>query len=384
MKYLKFLMFALALSFAALAQVVDTNSQHFYLFTYFINTNDQAGPRIAVSSDGVNWQKINNEEPVFTPKISNEHRARDPYTYYDSRTGVFHLVWTTRWTQKSIGYAAVKDLRKLNDCVQLALPVGEKIPECACTWAPEILYDSAQASFMIYWSTERGTNGKRSYYCMTKDFKTINDPVLFFDPGYSVIDNDILKVDNSTYYMFFKDERDPSAAGKQAKNLHYVTSASPQGPWSLDGPWDKVSKPITTPGCEGPSSIKIGNEYRIYYDPYSDFSLTTRMVKVTDLASTTFPWPQGDVLKTSSGNFLFSHGHIIEIPRVKLMELLYNKDDTTTTYQPWDLPEVVIGDFPLGKRNTGCGTGVGLALFPPLFFKVISLRRRRRKSGKGD
>ena len=220
MKYLKVLMFALAMSFAVSAQVVDTNSQHFYLFTYFINTNDQAGARIAISSDAVNWQKINNELPILTPIISNEHRMRDPYTLYDPRTGVFHLVWTTGWTQQSIGYAAVKDLRDWKSCVQKVLPVGVKIPNCACCWAPEIFHDDIKDSFMIYWSTERGTNGKRIYYCMTKDFKNITDSILFFDPGYSVIDADILKVDTAKYYMFFKDERDPSAAGKQAKNLH--------------------------------------------------------------------------------------------------------------------------------------------------------------------
>ena len=381
MNYQKVLVVALALSFAALGQGVDTNSQHFYLFTYFINTNDQAGARIAISSDGVNWQKINNEQPIFSPTISNEHRARDPYTCYDSRTGVFHLVWTTGWTQKSIGYAAVKDLRDWNNCVQKALPVGVKIPDCACTWAPEIFYDDVKDSFMIYWSTERGTNGKRSYYCMTKDFKTISDPVLFFDPGYSVIDNDILKVDNTTYYMFFKDERTASEAGKQSKNIHYVTASRPQGPWTPAAGSDA----ITDPGCEGPSAIKIGNEYCVYFDPYFDFSSTYRMIKVTDLATTASPWPRGPVLKTASGDFLFSHGHIIEIPRVKVMEILYNQDDPTTTYEPWDLPTVLTAnDYPLGKRNTGCGTGVGLALFPPLFFRAMSLRRRRKKVAKGD
>jgi hypothetical protein len=378
MKYLKVLMFALAMSFAVSAQV-DTNSQHFYLFTYFINTNDQAGARIAISSDAVNWQKINNELPILTPIISNEHRMRDPYTYYDSLTGVFHLVWTTGWTQQSIGYAAVKDLRDWRSCVQKVLPVGAKIPNCACCWAPEIFHDDIKDSFMIYWSTERGTNGKRIYYCMTKDFKSITDPILFFDPGYSVIDADILKVDTTKYYMFFKDERDPAAAGKQAKNLHYVYGPTPQGPWN-QGSWDKVSPPITTPGCEGPSAIKIGNEYCLYFDPYFDFTSTYRMVKVTDLTTTTFPWPQGNVLKTASDNFLFSHGHIIEIPRAKVVQLLKGTQDTTT-YDPWELPTVLTADgYPLGKRNCGCGTGVGLAFVPPIFFKALANRKRKNRS----
>jgi hypothetical protein len=378
MKCLKVLMFALALSFAASAQVVDTNSQHFYLFTYFMNANDQAGARMAVSSDAINWQKINNEQPVIVPTLSNEHRMRDPYTCYDPRSGVFHLVWTTGWTQQNIGYAAVKDLRTWENAVQVALPVSSKIPNCACTWAPEIFFDAAKDSFMIYWSTERGTNGKRIYYCMTKDFKSVSDPILFFDPGYSVIDADILKADSVRYYMFFKDERTPQEAGKPSKNLHYVYGTAPQGPWTPAA----GSSAITSPGCEGPSAIKIGSEYWIYFDPYFDFSSTYRLLKVTDLATTTFPWPQGDVLKTASGNFLFSHGHIIEIPRVKVMELLYNITDPTVYDSTWVLPTNPALDankYPLGKQNCGCGTGVGLAFIPPLWFKAMANRKRKKK-----
>lgn len=325
MKNLKGYLLALAMSFAAFAQV-DTNSQHFYLFTYFLNLQQDLGARIALSSDGINWQKINNEAPLFTPTISSEHLMRDPFTYFDPLTGVFHLVWTAGWTQRGIGYTSVQDLRYWHDCVQQVIPVGAAIPDCACCWSPEIFYDDIKDSLMIYWSTERGINGKKIYYCMTKDFKTFSNAKLFFDPGYSVIDADILKVGNGKYYLFFKDERSSTEAGKQSKNIHYVYGPTPQGPWTPAA----GSNAITNVGCEGPSAIKIGNEYRVYFDPYSDFSLTNRMIKVTDLNTTTFPWPQGDVLKTSTGNnFLFSHGNVTEISRAKVMQLLTGAQDTT-------------------------------------------------------
>jgi hypothetical protein len=392
MNYLKVLMFALTLSVSASAQV-DTNSQHFYMFFYFLNAQEEAGARIALSSDAINWQKINNETPIFTPRIGvgEQPLMRDPNSYYDSRTGIFHVVWTSGWKQDNIGYATSKDLK--NWTTQLKIPVGSKIPNCACCWAPELFFDDVTDSFVVYWSTERGTNGKRGYYCMTKEFKHFTAPTLFFDPGYSVIDETILKVADNNYYMFFKDERTADEAVKQSKNIHYVTASKPQGPWSLDGPWDKVSPPITSPGMEGPSAIKIGSEYWIYFDPFLTFSSTYRMVKIADLTTTTFPWPQGPVLKTETGNFLTSHGSISEIPRAKVMQLLYGVPDPTT-YEPWtvptqdqiqvDDPPYVAPEYPIGKRNTGCGTGVGLALFPPLFFKVMSLRKRRKKPAKGD
>jgi hypothetical protein len=108
------------------------------------------------------------------------------------------------------------------------------------------------------------------------------------------------------------------------------------------------------------------------------------VVKVSNLDTTASPWPQGPVLKTvDGGNFLFSHGHIIEIPRVKLMQLLYNVKDTTKyqtspAYAFYSDTSVTV-DYPLGKRNTGCGTGVGLGLLPPMFFKAMAMRKRRKK-----
>jgi sucrose-6-phosphate hydrolase SacC (GH32 family) len=148
MSHLKAFMFFLALSVAASAQL-DTNSQHFYLFSYFFNDDDEAGARLAVSSDGIFWQKINNEDPVIVPELSNERLMRDPCIYYDARSGFFHLVWTTGWNQQTIGYAAVKDLREWKTCAQIEIPVGKNIPNCACCWAPEIFYDDVIDSFLV-------------------------------------------------------------------------------------------------------------------------------------------------------------------------------------------------------------------------------------------
>jgi sucrose-6-phosphate hydrolase SacC (GH32 family) len=382
MKYLKALLFASVLPVAVLAQV-DTSSQHFYLFTYFKNLEQDKGARLAVSSDGINWQIYNNEQPVFTPTLTNEHLCRDPYTYFDSTTGVFHIVWTDGWETKSIGYATSKDLKTWT--TQTELPLGTKIPNCACMWAPEIFFDDIKDSFMVYWSTDVGVNGKRSYYSLTKDFKNFSAPIKFFDPGYTVIDDDILKADEGKYYIFFKDERDPAQAGTQAKNIHYVYGTKPEGPWSA------VSKWISTPGCEGPSAIKIGNEVRVYFDPYTNPPSSYRMVKVTNLDTTASPWPQGDILKTAAGNFLYNHGHIIEIPKVKVLQLLYGIADPKS-YSPWtvypgdsmhvaDPPRTPLQDIPEGKRNTGCGTGVGLAFLPPIFFKIAASRNRKRRKG---
>lgn len=401
MKNMKIAMLILVLFIGASAQL-DTNSQHYYMYIYFIHPNDQDvdGARIALSTDGITWRKVNDEKPVIVPVLTDEHKMRDPNTYFDSRTGIFHLVWTTGWKQKTIGYSTSKDL--LNWSPQLEIPVGESINGCYLCWAPELFYDDIKDSIMVYWSTDRRIRGKEAFYCMTKDFKSYTLPTVYFNPGYTVIDETIMKVDEGKYYMFFKDERVRFIdTDNPTLNIHYVYGPTPQGPWS-PGPVevDGVSQYISNVGCEGPTAIKIGSYYCVYFDFFNQFANTYRMVRTQDLNTTTFPWERGPTLKLLSddvtivGDFSLSHGSVSEIPRTKWMYLYYKsfhdkEVPDTTTYEPWTppvqteisvaKPAVQAGEIPLGKRNTGCGTGVGLGFFPPIAFRALSLRRRKRK-----
>ncbi len=297
---------------------VDTTSEHYYLYTYFKNLEQEAGPRIAVSSNGIEWVKINDEEPLFTPEVGIEKLARDPSVWLDPTTGVFHCVWTSGWHETGIGYATSTDLQAWSD--QKFLSVGDKIPGCVCCWMPELFYDDLKDSVMIYWSTEFDERGKRTFYVMTKDFITFTDPAILFDPGYTEIDASIIKYSEGKYYLFFKDEREPGIAGMRTLNIHYVYGPTPQGPWS------EVSERITNSGTESPSPILIGGELRVYFDPYATGpSGTYRMVKVTGdpLEDTTFPWEEGEVLTADGEPFTYSSGSIMEIQREYVMHLLY-------------------------------------------------------------
>ncbi len=60
------------------------------------------------------------------------------------------------------------------------------------------------------------------------------------------------------YYLVFKDERK-----EPLKKFIQIAS----GP-SLEGPWSGISEPFTESWSEGPSAIKIGGEYVVYYDHY--------------------------------------------------------------------------------------------------------------------
>ena len=97
------------------------------------------------------------------------------------------------------------------------------------------------------------------YYTATKDFKTYTPTKLFYDPGFNVIDSTLIKISDNKYLMFLKNEtRHPAK-----KDIRIATASSPIGPWS------EASEPISKRNwVEGPTAIKIGDEWFVYYDGY--------------------------------------------------------------------------------------------------------------------
>lgn len=128
---------------------------------------------------------------------------------------------------------------------------------------------------MIYWSTtipgrfsetsNSGDTGNdvglnhRIYYTTTKDFETYSKAQIFYNDGFNVIDVTIIKNDDK-YIMFVKDKtRLPVAK----KNIRVATADR------LTGPWSKASKPISPDWVEGPSALKVGDIWYLYYDGYT-------------------------------------------------------------------------------------------------------------------
>jgi hypothetical protein len=299
---------------------VDTNAKKYWMMTYFLNSQDAAGPRLAFSSDsatGLQWQKYNAGAVLFAPVIGGSSGlCRDPVTVLDRTTMTFHMIWTVAWTGAIIGHSTSKDLKTWT--TQEAIPVGTSLSAAVC-WAPEFFWDDIQNIWMIYWSCEiPGTAGKRIYSVTTNDFKTYSTPKKIFDPGFTIIDGNIFKDGPGSYYMFYKDERS-SSGSLVAKNLHYTTATTPQGLYSTT-----VSQAIASTGTEGPSMVKVGNEYRLYFDPFSTTN-TYRMVRTESLSNLTSPWSDGGTLKNGTTNFEYSHCNIIEIPREYVLWMLYKK-----------------------------------------------------------
>jgi hypothetical protein len=104
------------------------------------------------------------------------------------------------------------------------------------------------------------TNGynHRVYCSTTADFQRFTESRLLFDPGFNVIDATLLEA-GSGFYLFLKDERKQPLK----KNLRFATADRPEGPYG------QPSEPFTGDWVEGPTAIKIRNEYVVYFDHYA-------------------------------------------------------------------------------------------------------------------
>lgn len=235
-----------------------------YLFSSF-RGNGEDGLHLAWSADGLTWTALNNDRAFLRPEAG---LMRDP-CILPGPDGTFHLVWTGGWDTKSIGYAHSRDL--VHWSAPRPLPVMEHEPTARNCWAPEVVYDDAKEHFLIFWATTipgrfpatdgGGDDGynHRMYSTTTKDFQTFSPTRLFFDAGFNVIDA-TMAADQGQHVLIVKDETKTPAK----KNLRLAHSAHREGPFT------DVSPPFTQSWVEGPSALKVGPDWVVYFDCYRD------------------------------------------------------------------------------------------------------------------
>ncbi len=232
-----------------------------YLFTSFHEPAD-AGLRMLYSYDGKNWNDL--DTVLLKPGVGSQKVMRDPSMALGP-DGTFHLVWTSSWKgDMGFGYSSSRDLIHWSE--QRFISVMDKEPTTVNVWAPELFYDDVQQQYIIIWAScipgrfERGieedSNNHRMYYTTTKDFLTFSEAKLFLDPGFSVIDAVIVKRAVKDYVLLLKDNTRPE------RNIKVAFGETPIGPWK------NISKPFSDNFTEGPSVVKVKNEWLIYYDSY--------------------------------------------------------------------------------------------------------------------
>lgn len=268
------LFFALIVS--CLGQCRAFSANDFYLFTSF-RGNGEDGLHLMLSTNGYQWSPLKKDKSFLAPEIGGK-LMRDP-CIAQGPDGVFHLVWTTSWDAskgKWMGYSSSKDL--IHWTPQIGIEVMKNEPSSKNVWAPELFYDKKHRQWMIFWSTtipgkfassdSTGDDGynHRFYYTLTKDFKNFTESKLLYDPGFNCIDATLLAVEKrhgvflkqTQFYLFFKDER----KNPLKKNIRYATALN------VEGPYGPAAESFTGDWVEGPSVIKIKDDYLVYFDHY--------------------------------------------------------------------------------------------------------------------
>jgi hypothetical protein len=288
------------------------------LFAYFYG-NGQDGLHLAWSHDGLDWQPLKGDESFLVP-AAGECLMRDPFIMLGP-DGVFRAAWTTSWHERGIGICSSPDL--VNWGPQKFLPVMEHEPKAINSWAPEMVYDRQKERYIIFWSTtipgrfpdtdcqnNTGAPGEgmnnRIYCVTTKDFESFSATRLFYDPGFNVIDT-CIRPDGGRYVMFVKDETNMPFVVQKNVKVAFAEHA--------EGPYTQPSSPITGKfWAEGPSGIKLGDTWHVYFDAYREHRYG--VVTSKDLASWT------DISEKLRLPKNAKHGTVLEVPQDVLDKLL--------------------------------------------------------------
>ncbi|MEQ9408988.1 MAG: family 43 glycosylhydrolase [Fuerstiella sp.] len=310
------------------------DSEHVFLLPYFLG-NGETGIYFAYSHDGYKFLWLKDGEVVMpAPSWGDESLTRDPSIIF--RDGTFHMVWTTSWNSRSIGYASSKDLKTWTPASKIDL-WGERT-DVKNTWAPELHYDPEKQEYLVLFSTTtlQELNDKdgsvdphghdhRTYAVRTRDFQTWTEPLLFFspqNPEYGVIDPFIAFDDRHTastvddrWVMVIKNEMAEEQGGK---NLRLTFSSHMQGPYdtTLSAPIAGAGTQIVNQMAEGPSLFRRAGRWFLYWDaPGSDYSYC--LATSPDLKTWT---NQSDHLSLPAKQM--RHGTVLMVPRPAVVAAL--------------------------------------------------------------
>ncbi|MEU4243700.1 glycoside hydrolase family 43 protein [Actinoplanes sp. NPDC026619] len=229
-----------------------------YAMAYFTESPNMSaanyGLHIAVSSDGLNWTPINQNNPVATP-TAGALGLRDPFILR-KQDGTFEVIATdlkgTDWTYNSqyIHVWDSTDLRTFTNYRRL------KVNSLAThSWAPEAFWDASRSQYgVIYSSVVGGHNVIMVSY--TSDFKTATEGQVFFDNGTDVIDGNLVS-QGGVNYFYYRGTGGLFGAKSSTLNPGSFTTYT-----SVINPGRGVEAPQLVPALSG-------NGYTLWGDTYS-------------------------------------------------------------------------------------------------------------------
>ncbi|MCL7424635.1 glycoside hydrolase family 43 protein [Streptomyces sp. YS415] len=216
-----------------------------YVMAYFTESTNLGdgtdyGLHLAVSTDGLNWTPLNQNNPVVTP-TQGAGGLRDPFVLR-KQDGTFVVLATdlkgTDWSYNSqyIHVWNSADLRTFTGYHRLKL--HDMVTH---SWAPEAFWDAGRGRYAVIYSAVDSSGHNVIMVNYTTDFVTASAPQVFFDPGYDVIDGDMAVGVNGVNYLYFK--RNGTLVGARSTSLN-------------PGSFTPFTSGVAQGGTEAPTLVK--------------------------------------------------------------------------------------------------------------------------------
>lgn len=228
-----------------------------FLFVTFKGEQSPMSEQIyfAVSSNGRRWDALYNSQPVLVSTVG-EHGVRDPYLLRSHEGKKFYLLATDLsinrngdWGRAQTAGSKSIVIWDSTNLVNWSQPRLVKVApdDAGCTWAPEAVYDENRNAYLVFWASKTRSDNfrkQRIWAAWTRDFVTFEEPFIYIDKPWSVIDTDIVS-ENGKYYRFSKNEN--------SKTIFMEVSTN------LTGTWNDVTNFSLggMAGYEGPESYRI-------------------------------------------------------------------------------------------------------------------------------
>jgi hypothetical protein len=295
-----------------------------YLFAYFKGTDRSDAEQIyfASSEDGLNWNELNEDNPVLTSSVGDKG-VRDPFILRSPEGDKFYMVATDLRISNGAGWSAAQRSGSKSivvwESTDLVNWSDERLVEVArddagCAWAPEIIYDEKTGEYIVFWASRVAEDDyakHRIYISKTRDFHTFTDPEVYIDRSLDVIDATITEYED-TYYRFSKDEVN--------KNIIIDTCNQLLGKEFESLPSESVENQS---GVEGPAIFKFINEEKwcLLLDNYGADGYYPLLSD--DISSGEFSIPDSSEYSLPTGA---RHGTVIQV----------TKDEYETIKAKWD------------------------------------------------
>lgn len=257
-----------------------------YLFAHM--TDDNYGSIFySVSKDAYNWETLNDGRSVLPAYYGHPDicKGRDGYYMISVKKGtgiplLWHSTDLVTWTSTKLAKSIFNKIKDLYGYTNEETYYG----------APKMFYDEPSDQYIITWHA--GLTGddadtfewdsKRTFYILTKDFKTFTDPKFLFaftgdDEDMATIDV-IIRRSGDSYYAIMKDERTQEAAPETGKTIRIAKSPGLTGPYANPGEritdlerWHEA--PIIVPTVNGDGFFLFTENYPYQYDMFEAESL---------------------------------------------------------------------------------------------------------------